>query len=260
MPSEPKDLGYAPPSMTATVSPAAAYARAAAIAASPSEYQLPNKPRIVLDQREVLSCVSCALGMAMEVVNPKWPQLAPLFHYYVTRYHRGGADPDGRLQLDSAVRILISKGICRFALHPMPYTLKAAEVEPSPEAYADGRNQRIPSQGGYMKCIGTSRVVWIRDKLRRKSSPVILGFRLPKGYPDSFPKRTLKFKWRDPEETELLSSRHCVLVLGYDDARQSLRIQDSQSKERFDQGCWWMGYRVVDSQVVDEAFCLFKAR
>jgi hypothetical protein len=257
MPSEPKDLGYAPPSMTATVSPAASYARAAAITANPSAYMLPVKPRTVLDQREVQCCVSCALGIAMELANPSRPQLAPLFHYYVTR-HGGGADSGGLLRLNSAIRTLISKGICRYTLHPMPYTPVEAEKPPSPEAYEDGHKHRILPQDGYRKCLSTSRVAWIRDMLLRKSSPVVLGLRLPRGYPDSF--LNPKFEWRDPEDSELSSSRHCVLVLGYDDIRQALRIQDSRGNGRFEHGCWWMGYRVIDSQVVEEAICLFSVR
>jgi hypothetical protein len=45
-----------------------------------------------------------------------------------------------------------------------------------------------------------------------------------------------------------------VLITGYDDARQALHVHDSQGTEHFDQGRWWMGYRVVDSSVVVEAY------
>jgi hypothetical protein len=51
-------------------------------------------------------------------------------------------------------------------------------------------------------------------------------------------------------------SGHCVLAFGYDDSRQVLHIQDSQGEDAFDGGRWWMGYRVVDSTVVQEVYRL----
>jgi hypothetical protein len=257
MPPESHMMGYLPPLMTASLSPAAANARGAAINANYSSYHIPVKPHSVVNQGKLPCCVSCAISVAMEVIHPEWPSLAPLFHYYVTRYDNGGADPDGFLVLDSAIATLTDQGICRLNLHPLPYTIDAAAKKPSPEAYADGLNRRLLRKGfffQYEQCLETSRVAWIRERLR-KNFPVVVGLRLPNSYPDKFLDNT--FSWQDPEPSRFSpGSGHCVVVLGYDDLRYALRIQDSLGKGRFDGGCWWLGYRVVDSSMVQEVYSL----
>jgi hypothetical protein len=255
MPSEPKDLGYAPPSMATSVSPAAANVRAAAIMSNLSAYQLPNKPRAVVDQQNVPCCVSCALAAAMEVAHPTWPLLAPLFHYFVTRYDNLGADSNGFLTLESAVGTLTNQGICRYDIHPMPYTEDASKKKPAHTAYTDGLLHRIARRGYfflYRRCTATSPVAWIRDQLRQ-NCPVVIGLNVPAEYPDKFPKEK-KFEWQDPENPKPSPIGHCVVALGYDDFRQVLLIQDSKGSHKFNRGCWWMGYRVVDSQVVKDVY------
>src|ERR1035441_9935000 len=97
-------LALAP--LTATVSPAAPIVLSAAVAANPKSYEIATRPRCVIDQGSLLCCVSCALASAMEATNPYWPAMAPLFHYYVTRFENAGADTDGSLHLDSGLATL----------------------------------------------------------------------------------------------------------------------------------------------------------
>src|SRR5258708_32988331 len=98
---EPANQGYALPPITTTVSPAAALGRSAAVGANISSYELPIKARAIIAQQNLPTCVSCSLGSAMEILNSGWPPLAPLFHYYVTRYEDAGADSDRFRVLDS---------------------------------------------------------------------------------------------------------------------------------------------------------------
>lgn len=252
----PVNQGYALPAIIPTISPAAPIVRAAAINANISSYELPVKPRLVVDQQELPCCVSCALGGAMETLNPNWPTLAPLFHYYVTRNDRGGADADGFLFLDSGVATVLAVGICRHDLHPHPYTKAGAATKPTTEAHADaltralGRRRERPRAE---RVSGVSRAVWIRDQLRQ-DRPVVIGLELPMSYPDKF--LNPDFEWRDPNGSPRSGSGHCVLAFGYNDARQALHIQDNHGPGRFDRGCWWMGYRVADSIMVQDAYSL----
>jgi C1A family cysteine protease len=98
-------------------------------------------------------------------------------------------------------------------------------------------------------------VAWIRDQLRQ-NCPVVIGLHAPEPtyYPDKFPDK--KNEWQDPENPKPSSNGHCIVALGYDDTRLALKIQDSHGSRRFDLGCWWMGYRVADSQVVREVYSL----
>jgi hypothetical protein len=192
----------------------------------------------------------------MEILNASWPALAPLFHYYVTRYERGGADPEGFLYLDDALRALAIAGICSNAAHNVPFTLAGEATRPSSAAYDDGKARALSKRGlrdRYAKCGLSSVSAWARDQLKR-NCPIVIGFRLPLGYPKTF--LNDRFEWIDPDLPES-DSGHVALAIGYSDVRQALRILDSRGPQLFDGGQWWMGYRVADSGVIREAFSLF---
>jgi hypothetical protein len=247
--------GYAQPATIPGVSPAAGRVRAAAVLANPSTYELTSKSRTIANQQNVECCVSCVLGAAVEILNPTYAPLSPLFHYHVARYEEGNADADGSLFLGDALGTLAQQGICARQLHDPPFSTVGAEGVPSEEAYADGRTRALKRRGirsRYIPAGGPSTVAWIRGQLLL-DRPVALGITLPRGYPDSF--LDSRFAWNNPGSAPS-SSGHCVLAVGYSDARQALHIQDCRGAESFAQGCWWMGYRVADGAYVKEAYAL----
>ena len=192
----------------------------------------------------------------MEMLNPSWPALAPLFHYYVTRYEDGGADADGFLYLDSGLASLTSAGICREDLHRPPFTVAGAATKPSPAAYADALMRALGRRGvqlRYLPISGPSKAAWIREQLCQ-NRPVVIGIQLPMSYPTAFLNQN--FEWLDPDRFPRSASGHCVLAIGYNDARGAIHIQDSRGTGQFDRGCWWMGYRVADSSIIQDAYCL----
>lgn len=247
--------GYSIPDTSPTVSSAASAVRSAAVLANTASYALPVCARRVVDQKDLECCVSCALGAGMEIINASWPALSPLFHYYVTRYELSGADQDGFLYLQNALQSLATVGICSNALHNMPFTSPGAQTKPASAAYDDAKGRALARRGvrnRYASCSSTSVVAWARDQLRR-NCPVVIGLRLPMGYPSTF--LNSRFEWVDPN-LQASDSGHCVIVIGFSDVRQALRIQDSRGSKMFDGGQWWMGYQVADSAVVREAYCL----
>jgi len=192
----------------------------------------------------------------MEILNPSWPKLAPLFHYYVTRFDNRGGDAAGFLFLEDGLSTLSHDGICTETLHQRPYTQDGISAKPGQAAYTDGHSRALENRGvfpRYNEADGPSKVAWIREQLKQKC-PIILGFQLPVGYPGTFLNR--KNEWLDPDSPPRSMLGHCVLVTGYDDSRQALHIQDSRGKESFDRGRWWMGYLVVDSTVVQQVYRL----
>jgi hypothetical protein len=246
--------GYALPGATASLSPAAPLARVAALSEPASSHEL-GPSRAIIDQNNLPCCVSSALAAALEILNAGWPRLAPLFHYYVTRFELGGADPDGFLYLNQSLQTLDRKGICKHDLHHVPFDDAGSRIKPSPAAYLDARTRAFDTWEvfeRYRPSTGLSRFVWIKEQLRR-GRPVIVGFQLPAAYPQTFLNSI--FQWLNPNVT-LSRFGHCVLVRGYDDVRQVLHIQDSRGRDAFEQGCWWMGSRVADHNVVQEAYCL----
>lgn len=250
---EPINPGYALPEITATPSVAAAYARVSSIVTSISRHEL-RKSRI-FDQGDLPTCVSCALTTAMEVFNVDWPPLAPLFHYFVTRHERGGADARGFLYLREGFKTLNKVGICKHELHQIPFDEPGTRTKPSPAAYEDALRRAFGDRDitqRFRSSDGLSPSVWIREQLRQ-DRPVIIGFQQPIGYPHKF--LNSRFEWLDPEVPRGPNG-HCVFVCGYDDSRQTFHIQDCRGPSFFEGGYWWMGYRVADSNVVQETYCL----
>jgi hypothetical protein len=248
--------GYQPPAIVPTVSSAAGFVRSAAIAAAPAEHLLTPGPRSFYDQQKVPCCVSCSLAGAMEARNPQWPALAALFHYYVCRVDGGVGNPDGSLPLASrTLNPLGIVGICRSTEHNAPFTAEGAATRPSSAAFSDAKTHRLAGDGSSLKyrpLSGTSLAIAVREALSR-DQPVVIGFTLPVGYPDRF--LDSAFTWSDPTMARDAGG-HCVLAVGFSDARGAIRIHDCQGPSAFDQGRWWMGYRILDSGFVGDAFTL----
>lgn len=248
------ERGFAPPAVAAPVSPAAGVSRARALEAAPGIHILERGPRRIVNQGEVECCVSCALGGAMEILRPDWPALAPIFHYHLTRQN-GGADGQGRLFLSSAFETLKRQGICTEAVHSHPFTPAGAAVPPTAAALEDGLGRRLLLNGlffPFQRIGGTSLVAGIREHLK-KQHPVVIGFTLPEKYPDSLEKDK---EWLDTRRLAPSASHHCVLVIGFNDLKGAVRVADSQGRARFEQGEWWLGYRIVDSDLVQDAYAL----
>lgn len=252
---EPTSPGYALPEVTASLSPAAPLARAATLRNNVSSHEL-RKSRVIIDQGKLPSCVSSALAAALEVLNAGWPRLAPLFHYYVTRHERSGANSKGFLYLKNSLTTLDKVGICKHELHQVPFDEAGSRSKPTAAAYADALTRAFDDRDFFKRFRGPggpSRAVWMREQLRQ-DRPVIVGFQLPAGY-DSRTFLNPRFEWLNPH-VPLAGIGHCVLVRGYDDLRQAFHIQDCHGAGEFEQGCWWMGYRVADSNIVQEVYCL----
>jgi len=254
MSDAPTNQGYSLPAITPSVSEVAPIVRGAAIEATLGTHEL--RSRSIIDQKDLPCCVSCALSSALEGMAPTSPALSPLFHYYVTRYDRGGADADGFLYLDDGLGTLTIDGICRSDLHSPPFNAAGAATRPSTEAYADALTRALGRRGvrlRYTPIGGPSKAAAIREELAQ-DHPVVIGMQLPTGYPTSF--LNSRFEWIDPDNPAPSLAGHCVLVVGYNDGRTCIRIQDSHGTAPFDNGYWWLGYRVVDSPVVTEGYAL----
>ncbi|MCI0348482.1 MAG: C39 family peptidase, partial [Acidobacteriales bacterium] len=107
----------------------------------------------------------------------------------------------------------------------------------------------------WLEITASSKVTAIREKLDQ-DYPIVLFIQLPYGYYDSF--LDANQQWSDPGNPQLSMSGHCVLAVGYSDARRALHVQDSQGP-RFESntGCWWLGY-VVAETVIQKAYVLIR--
>jgi hypothetical protein len=261
----PPDGGVAAPRVVVTPSPSAAVSLAAAVAANPGIKELPNLPHRILDQQTTECCVSCALQGAMESLERAGPDLSPMFHYHVTRRRPAGADQQGRLFLDEGVSTLEMDGICREADHRSVFDAAGIAAPVSAAAIQNASTRRIATSGfapkRYIELTGTALSTTVRDHISLRH-PVVVMIRLPLGYPDPLKFLNSDHEWLDPNATQPSISRHCVLIVGFDDTRGSaaskgaVKVVDSRGKSSFKHGMWWMGYRVLNSQFALQAFAL----
>lgn len=250
-----ENQGYALLEVAREPSAAAPMARLAAIGANTGKYELQTKPRIVIDKQGLPCCVSCSLSSALETLHAEYPPVSPLFHYYVTRVENHGADPAGFLFLENGLSTLLNNGICKQELHSPPFRLPEALQKPSSNAYADALGRCLAATGATYRALGgLSMAAAIREELSQ-DHPVVIGIQLPEGYPDMF--LNARYEWLDAGLSRS-SAGHCVLAVGYDDSRTAFHIQDNRGPDSFGGGCWWMGYRVVDSTFLQEAYCLIQ--
>ena len=251
----PDDTGLAPASrIHAAPSGAEAISRYAAISSNPKSLPSIIRPRAVRDQGVTSTCVSCSMASAVEGLAPGSPELSPLFHYYFS-------SKDGRnIRLEDAVWPVKLKGICAQQFHDYLITEPATQIRPSQDAEKDAVKRRVidkplrpRSTEGPLRLTA----VEIRERLMSRFA-VLIGLQLPAGHPQattgsgSF---LTDGEWRDPD-LPLKGVRHCVLAVGFSDARLAFRVQDSYGKLKFDAGCWWLAYRVVDSAVQIECLII----
>lgn len=196
------------------------------------------------------------MAAAVESLGRDSSTLSPLFHYFVTRFEMGGADATGNLDLGVSLYEASTRGICALKAHDVPFDEAGIAIRPSAQAYADAKTRALggnPFDLPYVRADGVSRSTWIREQIRL-DRPVLIGFRMPEPYPDSFLDRT--FQWADPNAFLSLATGHCVLATGFSDARLAVHVLDSRGGQMFDGGRWWMGYRVIDSGIVSEIYAI----
>jgi hypothetical protein len=190
----------------------------------------------------------------MEAANRGWPELAPLFHYYMTRYEtQNGADANGFLDMQKAKSALEDHGICRETNHRREFVATDAARAPNGVARVDARRQRPRGLNWERPISGPQWVTSITDELRR-DNPVVIRFRMPFGYPRSDFLNALG-EWKDPAVPGLSTTQHVALCVENNPTKTALRIWDSQGdKPQFNNGTWWMSYRVANGGAILSAF------
>jgi hypothetical protein len=213
--------------------------------------------RAIQNQRVVECCVSCALVTAAESARPKWRELSALFHYYLTRVERMGADRSAntRLQVNQAIRVLENSGICRREFHSPAMDLAGLCETPSPDARTDAKNQMMPpisvslfeevSRIERLKD-GERVLEWKRQLLAQR--PIVAVIELFEGYGQAMEMA--------PWPAVRKGGLHAVTILGYREGKGAFVAQDSRGPEWFLGGQWYMPYAFAQSEFVVESYAM----
>jgi hypothetical protein len=213
-------------------------------------------PFAVRDQRDLPCCVSMAIATCMEILDAqrgKAIELSPLFHYWSAR-----GDSTELLLLDprTALRSASSVGICRRELHDPGFDAVGAATRPSEEAFADAARQRLAGyDAATMRMrysVITGDIVPACKNAIARGIPVIVAFWMTSAY------RAISAARLDhgPPPAEPSDEGHAVVVLGYDDARESFQVKDSRGAGFGRRGHWQMPYSVMSSRLVHEVWAL----
>lgn len=199
----------------------------------------------VENQMTLGSCVGQAIAGAYEMMlNRNYPnqytELSSLFVYYNGRLIDHVSDLDAGTTIRSGIKSLLSYGICSEKL--WPYDIEKFNVQPSSEAYADGRHRTIEN---YRRLHGIPEIISALNNNR----PVVIGMSV---YTQFFDLDKNNAVVEVPENKYLdYYGEHAVYLVGYDQTKRQLLAKNSFGTEWGDNGYFWMPYDYAKTEVFE---------
>ncbi len=210
----------------------------------PNAYTIPTAP--VGDQKRQGSCIGFSAGYTV-------------MSYYINRSNGGSysnnflgspkflynlcklSGCDRGSTYPRAMAILKTKGICSWS--DMPYTDYECSQIPSAAQNSAALRYRIRS----WSYLSISDI----DKMKRllySGYPLMIGIRV---YTNFYQYRTGVYNSLSGTD----NGGHAVAIIGYDDARQAFRIQNSWGTAWGESGYMWVGYNFLAQQLTAEPRC-----
>lgn len=205
----------------------------------PPRWSLRASCPAVWDQGDLGSCTAHAVGAAyiMEAKRQGIYEYMPsrLFMYYNARYLEGTTKEDSGATLRDAVKAVANWGVPPESM--LSYDINRFSRKPSKRVYQVGlKNQALK----YMSVSHSE--FQIKNRLRQ-GFPVIVGFSVYQSFATYEVTRTGNIPMPGP--TESLLGGHAVLVVGWDDTRNSWEIRNSWGEGWGDAGYCWMPYQYL---------------
>lgn len=205
----------------------------------PPSVDLSDKLPACWDQGELGSCTGHGSGGAMALIHPGFMP-SRLMIYYDGRAIEGDVQDDNGAQIRDVVSGLAHQGVCDESL--WPYDISQFAAPPNDAAYQAALTNKITNY---------YRVLTLPDVKNSLAQgfPVIIGFTVYEGFesPDVAASGILKM----PHWGEQAVGGHCVLVIGYDDAKQEVLVRNSWGTGWGINGNFWMPYQYFKHLVSD---------
>jgi C1A family cysteine protease len=215
-------------------------------------------------EKNVPCCVSCSIAAAMETldaINQDSTELSELFHYYVARPVKNRLSG---IDFRKGLSVVVNKGISPRKYHEKPKSRDVPMVredaidEPKPKAYNAAKNFRIPydpiRRTLQYRSIPKTNVIFHWKAAIQKNIPIIFGFWMTTAYTEITPQKPVHGAI-EGTHSEL---GHAALVLGYDDKINSFYVKDSRGASFGDQGCWWLRYDQLETDLIQESWIIEK--
>ena len=181
----------------------------------------------VFDQGHLGSCSGNAFAGALEYLENKkyfepgkpFSSLSRLFVYYCEREIEGDIPDDAGAQLSDGIKALTNVGIASEST--WPYLINRFAVKPSDEAYNDASARKITASARVSALDGM-------DVIKRtllSGYPIVFGFMVYSSFESDIVAQTGVVNL--PMPGEQCQGGHAVVMVGYDDTTQTVKVRNS---------------------------------
>ncbi|MBP1164141.1 MAG: C1 family peptidase [Chryseobacterium culicis] len=203
----------------------------AAAATIPSSYSIPNTPPI-LNQGQEGSCVAFATAYAAAstlehnfkgITNPRSPE-------YVYNQIKLSGCPNGTY-ISRGLNLIKDQGVCSW--NEMPYTDVECSTQPNTTQKSAASTHKFTT--------------WATiDKTNINNVKTLLSMNLPiiiaVTVDGSFDNLSSANNWIWKSHSGAVRGGHAICVVGYDDAKQAFKVQNSWGTSWGDHGFFWINY------------------
>lgn len=214
----------------------------------PASVDLRSQCPPVYDQGNLGSCTANAIAAALEFDMQKQGELpvtpSRLMIYWNERNKEGTVTSDAGASIRDGIKSVNLQGACNET--EWPYDIDKFTLQPPAQCYADGLKHRSLS---YQRI--TRNLAQMKACLA-SGYPFTIGFSVYESFEGAAVAKTGMMPM--PGHGERLLGGHAVLVVGYDDARQTFTVRNSWSASWGDHGYFYMPYAYLLSSSLSSDF------
>lgn len=193
----------------------------------------------VYDQGKTGSCVGngCVGIYQYNLIRQKFPVWMPsrLFAYWNARALEGSTASDCGAQVRDGIKGLVSPGVC--SEEEWPFDIDKVTVSPAPHDFTAAASNMVTSYEAL------NQIMDLFCDTIAGGEPFVFGFACYTAFESKEVAKSGILGM--PKSSEKLLGGHCVVGVGYDDAKRMLKFRNSWGKTWGQDGYGWMPYDYV---------------
>jgi len=218
----------------------------------PTAFELDKIP--VYDQLQAGSCVGngCCESFRLEAFQLTGNydfDPSRLFVYWNARNEDGSTNEDAGTYIRSGFKAMNKHGLCHEKLHPYDDALSSVIKKPSKDAYEDGLKNVTVQYAAVNQNEYDIKATLV------SGAAVVFGFTVYNSFFGSWSNSTGIMPL--PKKNEGIAGGHCVIIVGYDDAKKCFKCQNSWGNNWGIGGYFWMPYSfLLDPNQADDFWAI----
>jgi len=207
------------------------------------------------DQGQLGSCTGQGTAGCIEYMDRRYhnkqTEISRLFIYYYERLIEGTVNSDSGAQIRDAIKATSTYGAPLESL--WPYNISKFKMPPATAAVQDAANRKVTlyeniPNGDYQSCINAIAAGY----------PVIIGFDVYSSFESQTVAQTGIMPYPNVKSEKLLGG-HCVLLVGYDNTKNTFIVRNSWGTSWGDKGYFYMPYEVIQNTQLSSDFWVIKS-